>query len=142
MEVSRPGAESKPQRSNARSFNPLYQSGDWTRPSAVTRATTVRFLTHCITVGTPTLPSFCGFSGSTLFIFKKCFTFHTGSLSSYWQFLYLKKKTKKKKRSFSFSKNLSSTYIQHIVGTIDINLLKWKWPWLRSLEPIRNPGRS
>ena len=42
------------QCSNARSFNPLYQAGDWTCASSVTGATAVRFLTHCTTTGTPT----------------------------------------------------------------------------------------
>ena len=38
---------------NAGSFNPLCWAGDWTHLSAATLAATVRFFTHCTTVGTP-----------------------------------------------------------------------------------------
>ena len=38
---------------NARSFNPLPQAGDQTQASTATQAATVRFVTHCATVGTP-----------------------------------------------------------------------------------------
>ena len=40
----------------ARSFNPLLQAEHRTHASTVTRATTVRFLTHCTAVGTPVYP--------------------------------------------------------------------------------------
>ena len=40
--------------SNARSFYPLCQARDRKHASTVTQATTIRFLTHCIKVGTST----------------------------------------------------------------------------------------
>ena len=40
---------------SVRSFNPLCLAQDRTCASAVTKATAVRFLTHCATAGTPTL---------------------------------------------------------------------------------------
>jgi len=53
MEVPSPGTESEPQLCNAGSFNPVQQVGDQSCASAVTRATVVRFITHCIMAGTP-----------------------------------------------------------------------------------------
>ena len=43
---------------NARSFNPLCWTGDWTCASSVTWAAAVRFLTHCTTRGTPVTYSY------------------------------------------------------------------------------------
>ena len=34
-------------------LNPLHRARDWTHTSTVTQGTTVRFLTHCTTAGTP-----------------------------------------------------------------------------------------
>ena len=44
--------------SNARSFNLLHQAWDQTHTSVATGTTTVGFLTHCTTVGTPSLQYF------------------------------------------------------------------------------------
>ena len=43
---------------NARSFKPLHQAEDWIHTSSVTWAASVRFLTHCTTLGIPILSSF------------------------------------------------------------------------------------
>ena len=53
------GIESEPQcdlhcwGGNARSFNPLHLTGNWTCTSPVTRAAAVKFLTCCATAETP-----------------------------------------------------------------------------------------
>ena len=57
MVVPGPGIESEPQlppipqRGNTGSFKPVHQVGDQTHTSALTQATSVRFLSPCATVG-------------------------------------------------------------------------------------------
>lgn len=60
--------------SNAVSFNPLCLARDWTRASAATHATAVRFLTHCPTVRTPKMWFFLTQVWPDVFIFLSLFS--------------------------------------------------------------------
>ena len=61
MGVPRPGIKSEPQLQptpqlwQGQILNPLFQAEDQTHTSAAIQAISVKFLTHCTTVGTPKL---------------------------------------------------------------------------------------
>ena len=53
---------------NARSFNPLYWTGDWTCTSALIKVAAVQLLIHCATAGTSRV-----FNHKWMLNFAKCF---------------------------------------------------------------------